>query len=95
MKRFSTSTTMPSSLSSSSSLTLSRWETWLERGWLQVLQGSEGVEVGVGASGLGGLAGGLGFFQPLHLHEASALQLERGEEGKADNAIIYVGNNLI
>ena len=53
-----------------------RCETWEERACPQVLQGSDGVEVGVGASGLGGLAGGFGFFQPLHLHEASALQLE-------------------
>ena len=37
MKRFSTSTTMPRSRSSSSSLTCSRWDTWARSSWLQAL----------------------------------------------------------
>ena len=47
----------------------------LERGWVQVRQGSLGLLVGAAASGRGGLGGGLGFFQPLHLQLSSSLQL--------------------
>lgn len=40
--------------------------------WPQLLQGWEGGAAGWGVSGRAGCAGGVGFFQPLHLQFSSA-----------------------